>query len=73
MAKKKRIRSLLNSNGVLCELRAVYRENRRGELCNDDAKSLMNILKIMNGIIETSDLETRIEALELQDASKKHY
>ena len=67
----RRIRHLTKSSGVLAELRQIYRENRYGDLSNDDARTLMQLLKTMDGIIQTSDIETRLEVLERQDSAKK--
>lgn len=46
------------------ELARLYREARVNQIDVADASRLANILQIMSRLIETSDLEARIEALE---------
>lgn len=54
------------------ELAAVYREARAGRLNIADASRLGNILSLLARMIEGSDLEKRIEALEsLQQEEKR--
>lgn len=48
------------------ELAAVYRQARSGALDVADASKLANILYILTRMIETSDLEARIAAVEQQ-------
>lgn len=48
------------------ELAAVYRQARSGALDVADASKLANILYILTRMIENSDLEQRLEALEQQ-------
>jgi hypothetical protein len=49
---------------VARELRRIYRLSRSGELDTVDLGRLANTLQILVGILKTSDLEERIEALE---------
>lgn len=46
------------------ELAKVYREARRGDLGTNEAGKLTYILMAVKQVIETGDLEKRIEALE---------
>ena len=46
------------------ELARVYREARRGDLSTNQAGKLTYILMAIKQVIETGDLEQRIEALE---------
>ena len=46
------------------ELARVYREARAGTLDVADASKLANILQIMGRMIETSEVEARLDALE---------
>ena len=46
------------------ELAKVYRETRRGDLGTNEAGKLCYILMAIKGVIETGELEQRIEALE---------
>jgi hypothetical protein len=46
------------------ELARVYREARAGKLDVADASKLANILQIMGRMIESSDFEARLAALE---------
>ena len=46
------------------ELARVYREARRGDLSTNEAGKLTYILMAIKQVIETGDLEQRIEALE---------
>lgn len=46
------------------ELAKVYRECRRGDLPTNEAGKLTYILMALKSVIETGELERRIEALE---------
>ena len=48
------------------ELARIYREARRGELKVETATRLAYLLDLMSRLIERSELEARIEALERQ-------
>lgn len=62
---EKRLRlPLKTANDVAAELARVYRRARSEELDAQTASRLANILQILARLIETSDLEKRIEALE---------
>ncbi len=56
--------SLTRLEHVREEMASVYREARRGVLDVQDAGKLCYILQNLGRIIETSDLEQRIKALE---------
>jgi len=59
------VRAKLKSIGdVAHELAKLYREARSGRLDVADASRLANMLYILSRILETSELEKRIEALE---------
>lgn len=60
-----RLRLKLASAGdVARELARLYRQARAGQMEVQDASRLANILQILARVLETSDLEARIEALE---------
>jgi len=52
------------------ELARVYRECRRGDLPTGEAGKLCYILMAIKQVIETGDLERRIEALEMGQEAK---
>jgi hypothetical protein len=52
--------------GVRRELTKVYRDMRQGKLDTQDGTRLAFVLNVIAKLIETSDLEARIEALEKQ-------
>ncbi|MBI1891722.1 MAG: hypothetical protein HYS18_13810 [Burkholderiales bacterium] len=56
--------SLASSNDVRRELARLYRSGKAGERDVADVSKLANVLQILGRLIETSDLESRIEALE---------
>lgn len=59
------VRAKLKSIGdVSHELAKLYREARSGRLDVADASRLANMLYILSRILETSELEKRVEALE---------
>ena len=53
------------------ELARVYREARAGRLDVADASKLANILQIMGRMIETSEVETRLDALERRQGATR--
>src|SRR4051812_39609332 len=53
------------------ELARVYREARAGMLDVADASKLANILQIMGRMIETSEVETRLDALERRQGATR--
>lgn len=59
------VRAKLKSIGdVAHELAKLYREARSGRLDVADASRLANMLYILSRILETSELEKRVDALE---------
>jgi hypothetical protein len=69
MAGKKRIKPLATVGGCSIEMARLYREARRGETDISEVKGLVWILKTLSGLITESNLEKRIEVLEI--AKKK--
>jgi hypothetical protein len=59
-----RIGSLTKVSDISRELRRIYRLSRCGNLDTVDLGRLANTLQILVSILKTSDLESRIEALE---------
>ena len=55
---------LLTINDVKKELARLYRESRAGKVETQDASRLANMLSILGRLIEGSDLEARLDALE---------
>ena len=55
---------LTSANDVRKELGRLYREARAGRVETQDASRLANMLSIMGRLIEGSDLESRVEAME---------
>lgn len=55
---------LASAEDVRRELARLYRQARAGRLEVGDASRLANVLQILSRSIETSDLETRLTALE---------
>lgn len=55
---------LSHTDGILAELRNLYRAARRGELDPADATKLTYILKVMSEVMTLRDLEARLDALE---------
>ena len=55
---------LASAGDVARELARLYRQARAGQMEVQDASRLANILQILARVLETSDLEARIEALE---------
>ncbi len=65
--KKVRIGPLNSVGGVVSELGKIYRQARRGELDVGDASRLATILREIRSALEASDIERRIEALEVNE------
>lgn len=61
---KQRGPRLHDLKSVKRELGSLYREARLGKIDTQDASRLGNLLSILARIIQTSDLEARITALE---------
>lgn len=57
---------LATATDVSRELAKLYREARSGSVKVEDASRLANILAILSRILIDSDLEARIEALEVK-------
>ena len=57
---------LATSQDVCRELARLYREGKAGQREVTDVSRLANVLQILGRLIETSDLEKRLEALEAQ-------
>ena len=55
---------LASAGDVARELARLYRQARAGQMEVQDASRLANILQILARVLETSNLEARIEALE---------
>ncbi len=55
---------LTDTDGILAELRNLYRAARRGELEAADATKLTYILKVMSEVMTLRDLESRLDSLE---------
>ena len=67
MKRKPRIGHLDTVGGVVTELGRIYREARRGELEVGDATRLAMVLREIRCALEASDIERRIEALEVKE------
>jgi len=59
-----RVAHLTNSDGILTELRNLYRAARRGEIPPSDATKLTYILKTMSEIMTLREMERRLDCLE---------
>ncbi|QRM21103.1 hypothetical protein GBK02_15390 [Dechloromonas sp. TW-R-39-2] len=55
---------LKTAENVRVELARLYREGKAGKRSVADVSRLANVLQILGRMIETSDLEQRIEMLE---------
>jgi hypothetical protein len=55
---------LTTADGILTELRSLYRDARRGELRPSDATKLTYILKTMSEVMTLRELEARLDCLE---------
>jgi len=68
MPKQKRINNLNSINGLTAQMRVVYRLARLNindsEITPQEAKILVDILKIIVTAVKDGELEERIEALE---------
>lgn len=67
MASTKRINNLTSIEGILRQMRSIYRQTRKdnpGPLSIDDSVKLTNILRMITNVYRDSELEKRIEALE---------
>jgi hypothetical protein len=64
---KIRIGRLDTVGGVVVELGRIYRQARRGQLDVGDASRLATILREIRSALEASDIERRIEALEVNE------
>ncbi len=60
---------LETASDIAKELGSLYQRFARSACDVNDASKLANILSILNRILETSDLEKRIEALERRGAT----
>ena len=67
MSEKAKIRvgRLDTVGGVVTELGRIYRQARRGELDVGDATRLAMVLREIRSALEASDIERRIEELEV--------
>ena len=59
-----RIAQLTNADGILTELRSLYRAARRGEIPPGEATKLTYILKVMSEIMTLREMEARLDCLE---------
>jgi len=59
-----RVSHLTNSDGIIAELRSIYRAARRGEIPCSDATKLTYILKTMSEIMTLREMEARLDCLE---------
>ena len=62
---------LRDQRDVARELARLYRSARAGAVPVGDASRLAHILHVLARVLETSDLEQRIEVLEQQDAAQQ--
>ena len=63
-----RVGKLDNLSEVRREAAALYKAGRRGDMPASDASRLATVLALVAKLIETSDIEARIEALEREHA-----
>ena len=61
---------LSTAEDVKRELARIYREGKAGQRDVGDVSKLANVLALLARLIETSDLERRLEALEQADGKK---
>jgi hypothetical protein len=59
-----KIGQLTNGDGILTELRSLYRAARRGEIPPGEATKLTYILKVMSEIMTLREMEARLDCLE---------
>ena len=62
--KRVQVGRLTCADGILTELRSVYRGARRGEIAMADATKLTYILKVMSEIMTLREMEARLDCLE---------
>lgn len=55
---------LTDTDGILGELRKLYRAARLGEIAPSDATKLTYILKVMSEVMTLRELEARLDCLE---------
>lgn len=67
---KKGAIALTKLSHVRTEVAALYREARRGQIDTQDATRLAYLLQILAKIIETGDIERRLELLEAAQQEK---
>ena len=58
------IAHLTTTDGILTELRSLYRDARRGEIQPGDATKLCYLLKTMSEIMTLRAMEERLDCLE---------
>ena len=61
---------LSTAEDVKRELARIYREGKAGQRDVGDVSKLANVLALLARLIETSDLERRLEILEQADGKK---
>ena len=61
---------LSTAEDVKRELARIYREGKAGQRDVGDVSKLANVLALLARLIETSDLERRLEVLEQADGKK---
>jgi hypothetical protein len=59
-----KIAHLTTTDGILTELRSLYRDARRGEIPPGDATKLCYLLKTMSEIMTLRAMEERLDCLE---------
>jgi hypothetical protein len=59
---------LKTAENVRAELARLYREGKTGRRDISDVSKLANVLQILGRMIETEDLESRLEKLERQES-----
>ena len=59
-----KIAHLTTTEGILTELRALYRDARRGEIRASEATKLCYLLKTMSEIMTLREMEARLDCLE---------
>lgn len=62
--------ALTKLSHLRAELASIYREARRGEIDTQSATRLAYLLQVLAKVIETGDIERRLELLE--QAQEKH-
>lgn len=64
MLPRVKIAHITSADGILTELRSVYRAARRGEIAMADATKLTYIRKVMSEIMTLREMEARLDCLE---------